>query len=157
VIDSETVIVLEALSVFHVALGDALGAHLVSEYKLGTRQPRPMISVVTVGEIMRIVHWKKYKAHEIATVKQLLHGFQFVGVLPEIVEEFAVLAAALDLNAETKASSKVWVAATCAAVGKGTRKAALLACDSDFRVFEQQGLQVEYVDPAPFGNRGFAS
>jgi len=157
VIDAECGIVLEAISVFHIARGDALGSYLVSEYKLASRKPRPMISVTTIAEILRVVHRKKYKAYEIETVKRLLgKAYHFVPVLDEIVEEFALLGAATDLNGEPRYSSKVWVAATCSAIAKGTRKAALLTCDSDYLAFKKQGLQVEYVDPSPY-RKGFAS
>jgi predicted nucleic acid-binding protein len=149
-IPRNSLIILDSLALFSLCTGHSLGAHLNSQYSLNTWQPRPLVSITTVGEILRIANYSGYSEQDIAAVETLVNNFQIVNVLPDIAYQFGFLGGALDARGQRTASSKLWVGATARALGEGTLNTVILCCDSDYKAFQADGVNIEFVDPVPF-------
>jgi len=69
VIGPEELVLLDTNVLLHLFRGSALGQKIEADYGLAKRPERPLISVVTVGEIQAIARRKGYSAEKRATLR----------------------------------------------------------------------------------------
>ncbi len=152
-IDSSRLILLDTNVLVHLARGRAAGEWLDQQYGLRARAERPLVSVVSVGEILRIANrgsnpWGARKRDQLAAS---LTGLVTFGLTPHVLERYGQLGAYLDGRGRPIPQNDVWIAAAAAAAG-----AVLLTTDTDFDELHAAGLvEREFVHPRdlPTGER----
>lgn len=149
-INVDSLIFLDEFTTLSICTGNGYGTHLLSTYRLAEHQPKPLVSLLTVGEVLRYAHANSYPRNEIEEVQRLLNQFQMVNIRAEFVERFARMGGILDRDSATMASKKLWLGAICAAIGEGSSGSVLLTAIPDYNSLSSYGLNVEYVDPKPY-------
>jgi tRNA(fMet)-specific endonuclease VapC len=144
VIAASTPILLDTNILIHLARGGIAAQRLEAQYALGARRAVPLISIVTVGELMAFALKAGWGAAKQARVKELAEHLVVVDINRE-----PVLRAYADFDAELTRSgtrmgqqNDLWIAATAAATG-----AVVLTTDTDFDVLHPTHVQREWVDP----------
>ncbi|GJG87442.1 hypothetical protein tb265_26230 [Gemmatimonadetes bacterium T265] len=142
-------VVLDVGATVHLARGDGYGAELDRRFALLARRVAPLISAVSVGEVLRVARRQRQitRAEQVTdeAVQQLLSNLNVVPAEGAVALEFARLSAALDdAGNRLHNSAKVWVAATAAAT-----RGVVVTDDVDFRAFGEE-VRCEIVDAMPF-------
>lgn len=124
--------------------GDA-GKRLDGRYLLSSRREVPLLSVISVGELLAFARNASWGGGKEARLRELLGNLVIVDVNRE-----PVLAAYAELSAHLKRAgtpmgqqNDLWIAATARATG-----ATLLTTDKDFDVLHPSLIEREYVDLA---------
>jgi len=150
--DPSRTFLLDTSVVIALLRGNEFGRHLESTYAL-SRQGFVLISPVTLGEAHSLaVRWQ-WTAERVAQLEKQLASFVILDLRqPTIVRAYVDIREKLRLRAggsqENRGENDLWIAACAVAAG-----VPVLTADKDFLVFEHPGLQVEFVDPAPFKAR----
>lgn len=152
-IDPSRLILLDTNVLVHLARGRAAGEWLDRRYGLRARAERPLVCVVSVGEVLRIANrgptpWGPRKRDRLA---EFLAGLVTLGLTPQLLERYGQLGAYLDGRGRPIPQNDVWIAAAAATAG-----AVLLTTDTDFDVLHAEGLlEREFVHPRdlPTGER----
>jgi len=144
VIDDRTPLVLDTSIVLLLCRGQAAAEHLDVRYALARRTPRPVISVVTVGEMLafsRSLRWGQRKHDALRALLDRLLVTQ-IGI-SSILDAYADLATALQAAGRVMGQQNdLWIAATARALG-----ATVLSTDKDFTPLDAFGVASEWVDP----------
>ena len=115
-----------------------------SKYKLKTRSSRPLICVVTVGEMWSLTRQFGWGQDKCEQLKQLLQELVVVDINSEdILSRYAEIDYNL-LNAKpakTIGKNDMWIAATASAAN-----AFLITTDKDFRHIDNQLLKLIWID-----------
>ncbi len=140
-------IVLDTEVCGHLCRGDAYGAALEERFELKARRVAPMISAVTVGEVLRrarrLAPLTRWDVVQMDTLNAMLRNLNVVPLAGPVALEFARLSARLDDSGQATDSARVWVAATASAMN-----ATVLSHHSDFTVFKDE-VRCEIVDRIP--------
>jgi predicted nucleic acid-binding protein len=122
----------------HLIRQDATGQQIRDAYAPLLADPRPVLSVVTDGEIRSLAyqwHWGEAKKEQ---MRFLLGYFDRVGVdAPQILEAYAVIDAHSEAIGHTMGKNDVWIAAAAHVTG-----ARLLTTDTDFDHLHAAGFLV---------------
>jgi tRNA(fMet)-specific endonuclease VapC len=144
VISASTPLLLDTNILIHLARGGIAAQRLESQYALSRRGATPLISVVTVGELMAFARYRNWGAGKLAVLNDLISNL----IIVEINRD-AVLRAYANFDAQlTHAGTRMgqqndlWIAATAAATG-----AVVLTTDRDFDVLHPSRIQREWIDP----------
>ena len=141
-------IVLDAGAAVHLARGDAFGVALDEEFSLRRRRIAPIISSVTLGEILRIARRQRHvTANDDVSddqVTALLANLNVVSPNGLVAAEYARLSAALDDRGDRTDSVVVWVAATASAA-----RGSVITHRRAFEVFKDE-VTCHIVDRSPF-------
>ncbi len=123
--------------------GGALGTRIKQQCRLDQRTERPLISIVTVGEILSLAGQWNWGPEKVRATETLLHEIVIIGLndfaIPRI---YAALDDELRQNGKVLCQNDIWIAATAKAAG-----AHLLTSDKDFLPLSPEQIQVEWVDP----------
>ncbi len=152
-IDQSRLILLDTNVLVHLARGRAAGEWLDRQYGLRTRAERPLVSVVSVGEVLRIANrgpnpWGPRKRDQLAA---FLSSLVALGLTPPVLDRYGRFGAYLDASGRPIPQNDVWIAAAAATAG-----AVLLTTDTDFDSLHAEGLvEREFVHPRdlPTGER----
>ncbi len=135
--------VLDTNVLVHLARGRAAGRFVDEALGLSKRPERPLISVVTIGEIFSLAeqwNWGSGKKDQLtALLKNVVH----VPVHPMVVRRFAELDSFLIRSGRRIQQNDVWIAATASVLG-----GVLVTTDKDFNALAEAALiELCFVDP----------
>lgn len=127
----------------HLIRQDALGQNLNNAFHLLVTEPRPIIAVVTEGEIRSLAYqwnWGKFKKDQ---VNFLCGYFGRYGIdSPEVIEAYAVIDSYSESAGRPMGKNDIWIAAVAYVTG-----AKLLTTDHDFEHLHPQLISYEWIDP----------
>ena len=144
-IDADALVLLDTNVCLHLLRAKAAGAWIDREYRLSARPERPLLSVVSVGELLRIgsrirAAWGAARQRRLA---ELRHELVLVDVgTDDVLRKYAEIGAYLDDHGLTIPQNDVWIAAVAAAKG-----AVLLTTDTDFDRLHSGFLTREFINP----------
>ena len=122
-----------------------IGNSLRSAYRLDDPIMRPLVSIVSHGEIRVLADRNRWGPDKQKTLQDLLDSLATVRIDAQaIVDAYVELALVSQRHAEGAraiSDNDLWIAATTKAAG-----AVLLTADKDFLHFHPQHLAVEFID-----------
>ena len=136
-------LLLDTSIVVHIFRGGAVGQRVDRAYGLRERPERPLISVVTVGEVLGFGRQRDWADKKMAALRRLLTELVVVDI-----NHAAVLECYADLRGRDRkggwnlSQNDTWIAATAVATGS-----LLLTTDRDFERVDQTILRSVYIDP----------
>jgi tRNA(fMet)-specific endonuclease VapC len=126
----------------HLVRENRLGRSIESRFRLQTRAERPLISVVTFGEILAFVKRSNWGPSKMALLENLLQDLVVVDISDEVLELYAQVDVLLRRAGRPVQQNDMWIAATTAASG-----AHLLTTDKDFDPLYPAFLDRTWIDP----------
>lgn len=122
-----------------------LGHHIEKMYQLRTSPYKPLISIVSVGEVLSLANQFPWGEDKLATMQNLLKEFVHVDISDErVLQAYAKLdyfCLKECKPAEPIGKNDLWIAATAMVTG-----AVLLSTDKHFLKFHPKHMRVCYVD-----------
>jgi predicted nucleic acid-binding protein len=138
-----TLYLLDTNILVHPVRRDAVGERIRRLYSPLLTEPRPLISVVTEGELRSLgfqLGWGKEKTEQ---SHYLLTYFQRTTIeTEEVLQAYALIDTFSERLGRSMGKNDLWIAATAHVTG-----ATLLTTDRDFDHLEGQFLKREWVDP----------
>lgn len=142
-IPQNELILLDTNILIQLVRGKELGKRIDANYQLRARLERPLISVITVGEVMafaRKLNWAEKKVNEL---QKLLGELVIVDINhSSVLSKYAEISHYLESNGQPIGQNDMWIAATAMAAN-----AWLLTTDKDFDRLTPIYLKREYVNP----------
>jgi tRNA(fMet)-specific endonuclease VapC len=136
-------LLLDTNVVLHLVRGKATGLALDKAFGLRARPDRPLISVITVGEMFSFAAQLSWGPKKVEALKRLTEELVIVDVRNQsVLEKYAEIDAFLVKKGRRIGDNDVWIAATAAAAG-----AVLLTSDKDFDPLHDVFLTRVYFDP----------
>jgi predicted nucleic acid-binding protein len=127
----------------HLIRGDAVWARVRATYQPLLIDPRPIISVVTAGELRSLALQFNWQAVKIDQLEFYLGYFQRVSIDDaEILRAYAVIDAHCNRLGQPLGKNDAWIAATAVVTG-----ARLLTTDKDFDRLDPLFLSRDWIDP----------
>lgn len=127
----------------HLIRGDAVWARVRATYQPLLVEPRPIISIVTAGELRSLALQLNWQAGKTEQVDFYLGYLQRVSIDdPEIIRAYAVIDAYGHRTGRPLGKNDVWIAATATVTG-----ARLLTTDKDFDQLDPLFLSRDWIDP----------
>jgi tRNA(fMet)-specific endonuclease VapC len=128
----------------HLVRGDQVWARVRATYQpLLIDDPRPIISVVTAGELRSLALRFNWQAEKIDQMEFYLGYLKRVSIDdPEIIRAYAVIDAHGYRTGQPLGKNDAWIAATASITG-----ARLLTTDKDFDRLDPLFLTREWIDP----------
>lgn len=135
------ILMLDTSIVVDVARNNRSGQTILETYSLKNRADRPLISVVTTGEILGIAKVQAWSSDKTRVLQELLSEFVNLELTPEVIEAYSDLVALCRHQKHTMGQQNdMWIAATAKVTG-----AVLLTGDSGFNWLNPQFIRVEYI------------
>lgn len=126
--DASTQYLLDTNILVHLVRGDALGQQIQAAYGLMMAIPRPLISVVSDGELRSLAYQFRWGERHVDQALFLLDYFKRVAVdTVEVLHTYAVIDAQSRRMGVKMGKNDVWIAAAAHVTG-----ATLLTTDRDF-------------------------
>lgn len=144
-IPRDRLVLLDTNVLLHLVRNKAAGKWIERTYELRARPERPLISIVSVGEMLRLGlragrNWGAAR-HEL--LQRLMQELVVVDVEePGILPLYGRIGAYLDDTGQPIPQNDVWIAATAAA-----KDAVVLTTDSDFDRLHPEYVRREFIDP----------
>jgi predicted nucleic acid-binding protein len=127
----------------HAVRRDGVWSRLQTVYQLLLIDPRPLISVVTTGEVRSLAYQWGWATTKREQMEFLLGYFKVVTIFdPAIIETYAVIDSSLQLRGQSLGKNDLWIAATASVTG-----ATLLTTDRDFDSLQPDFVAREWIDP----------
>lgn len=137
-------LLLDTSVVLHVARGRATGDALDRAFGLRSRLDRPLISIITVGELLAFAKQRGWGSAKLERLEVLVRELIVVDVRSRsIVDRYAEIDTFMVKHGHLVGDNDAWIAATAAAAG-----AVLLTTDKDFDPMHGRFLTRVYFDPA---------
>lgn len=120
------------------------GQRLDERFQLSARKSVPLISVITVGELLALALRNGWGAPKVTALRALLENLVIIDVNREaILQAYATIDAHLASIGRSIGQNDRWIAATAAAY-----RAVLITTDRDFDALDPDHIQREWVVPA---------
>jgi tRNA(fMet)-specific endonuclease VapC len=143
-ISGSDILVLDTSIVVDVARNNRSGQAILQTYSLKTRADRPLISVVTTGEMLGIAKSQSWTSDKTKLLHELLSEFVKLDLTADVVEAYSDLVAHCRRQNHTMGQQNdMWIAATARVTG-----AVLLTGDLGFSWLDPQFIRVEYIPRA---------
>jgi tRNA(fMet)-specific endonuclease VapC len=143
VIDPSRLIVLDSNIVILLARGGDVGQSIEAKYRLSVRSERPLISVVTVGEVLTIAKKHCWPSDKLGRLDEHLRNVVVLDLnVKGILEKYADIHVFLEGQGRKLGDNDEWIAATAS-----TASAVLLTTDKDFDVLHPRFVEREWIDP----------
>ena len=134
----------------HYVRASAAWTRIRDTYRLLTIEPKPLISIVTAGELRSFAVQHTWGRAKLDQMEYVLGYFDEVFLNSrELVDTYATLDAGMKSRGHTLGKNDLWIAAT--AVVTGTR---LVTTDRDFDPLHPAFLSRDWVDPLTPGAGG---
>lgn len=125
---STPIYILDTNVLLHLFRNDEIGKNLENRFHFTQLAERPLLSSITVGEILGISYTNKWSLQKIETLMDYLTEFVIVNAgEPEVCRAYAEIYADLRNHGQFPGENDAWIAATAKAAG-----AILITCDKDF-------------------------
>lgn len=127
----------------HFVRADAVWASVRQRYSLFAIEPKPLISVVTAGELRSFAYQRQWGPARVEQMEFCLGYFDevFIDARP-LVDAYAVIDAHLQNRGVSLGKNDLWIAATAVVTG-----ARLLTTDRDFDPLDPAFLSRDWIDP----------
>ncbi|MGK3988436.1 type II toxin-antitoxin system VapC family toxin [Sorangium sp. So ce136] len=129
--------VLDTNVVLHLVRGNEFGRRLDAAYRLQARPFRPILSIVSIGELLAFAKRRAWGTDRIDRLNQVIKQLVVLDINRAIAEHYAAIHTFLVGSGRTVADNDIWIAATAAATS-----ALLITTDKDFEVLAGTFLQV---------------
>lgn len=140
-ISESDILVLDTSVVVDVARNNRSGQAILETYSLKSRTDRPLISVITTGEMLGIAKSQSWTSDKTKVLHELMSEFVKLELTPEVVEAYSDLVALCRQKNHTMGQQNdMWIAATAKVTG-----GVLLTGDSGFNWLNPQYIRVEYI------------
>lgn len=144
---SRSLFLLDTNIVLTLVRGNALATHIDAKFALRASKIRPMIAVVTRGEVRVLAARNAWGEKKLAALENALDNLVTVDINHSDVLDAYVEIDLFSQNyadgARNMGKNDLWIAACGKAAG-----ATLVTTDKDFEHLHPDLLSVEYVDPA---------
>lgn len=121
-------LLLDTSVILHLLRGKATGLAIDAAYSLRQRPERPLVCVVSVGEILSFAAQRGWGTAKVDQLKKLVEELVVVDVRSQtVLQHYAAIDSYLVKNGRKVGDNDTWIAATSAATG-----AILLTTDKDF-------------------------
>ena len=139
-------ILLDTCALVWILRGSPIGHSIVKEHQLDDRPDKPMVSVVSVGELLALVKDWKWGEKRVSAMQALLREYH---VLPiehgAIKDRYGELMSFSKKKGLSQGQNDHWIAATASVAG-----ARLVTTDKDFDALHANSLlDLRYHDPEP--------
>jgi tRNA(fMet)-specific endonuclease VapC len=141
---AQPLFVLDTSVLIHAVRRGSVWDRTQSRYRLFAVEPKPVMSVVSVGELRSIAYqweWGRAKRDQLDFV--LGYFRQTTIDNPVLIENYALIDSHLQRRGRAMGKNDLWIAATAAALGGH-----LLACDRDFDDLDPAFLARTWIDPS---------
>lgn len=136
-------LLLDTNVILHLLRGKATGIAIDTAYALRTRAERPLVSVVSVGEILSFATQRGWGVSKVNQLKKLVEELVVVDVRSQsVLQRYAAIDSYLVKSGRRISDNDTWIAATAAATG-----AILLTTDKDFDPLEGHLITRIWFDP----------
>ncbi|MEO6196271.1 MAG: PIN domain-containing protein [Thermoanaerobaculia bacterium] len=135
-------LLLDTSILLHLVRENRLGRSIESRFRLQTRAERPLISIVTMGEILAFAQRANWGPSKMAVLENLLQDLVVVDISDEVLEFYAQIDVFLRRAGNPVQQNDMWIAATTVASG-----AHLLTTDKDFDPLYPAYLDRTWIDP----------
>jgi tRNA(fMet)-specific endonuclease VapC len=126
--------------------GKQLGLALIGEHALGSRPERPLLSVISAGELRALAEKWSWGSHKKEALEAQIRQLVVVDInRAPVLSQYAAIANFTERVATPSRSmgqNDMWIAATAAATG-----AVLLTCDSDFDHLAPTWIELVRLEP----------
>jgi tRNA(fMet)-specific endonuclease VapC len=137
-------LLLDTNILIHLLRGSPIGRRIESEFRLSDRVHAPLISIVTVGEILAFAQKKGWGPAKIESMQSLLRQLVVVDIHSEsVLRSYAEVDSFLTAQGHPIEQNDLWIAATAMAAN-----AHLLTTDKDFDPLAPGHVQRTWIDPA---------
>lgn len=130
-------LVLDTNVIIHVTRETPHGRLLLEEEGLRSRVDRPLISVVSVGEVLAFSLRNGWQKKKLDRMNELLSELVEVDISPAITRRWAELDTFAKKHGRAIADNDLWIAAS-AVIADAT----LITTDNDFEPLQEAGLKV---------------
>jgi tRNA(fMet)-specific endonuclease VapC len=127
----------------HFVRGSALWERIRDAYQPLTTEPRPLVSVVSAGELRSLAiqwNWGRQKLEQIEFALTFFHIHTIQD--PDVIRIYALIDAYCEEIGQPLGKNDVWIAATASATG-----ARLLTTDRDFDRLAPRFITRDWIDP----------
>jgi predicted nucleic acid-binding protein len=129
----------------HYVRSDEVWARIQARYSLLLADPRPMICVVTAGELRSLAFQFNWQALRLSQMDFIVNYFDWVNIdRRSVLESYALIDAHSQSIGRKMGKNDLWIAAATRALG-----ATLLTTDRDFDPIHPGLIQREWIDPTP--------
>ena len=137
-------LLLDTSIVLHLVRGRATGEALDRSFGLRTRSDRPLISIISVGELLAFAEQRSWGSAKVDRLKELVQELIVVDVRNRsVMDRYAEIDTYMVRHGHVVGDNDVWIAATASAAGS-----VLLTTDRDFDPMHERFLTRIYFDPA---------
>jgi len=144
---SERLSLLDTSVVLHLVRGSALGQHIDQRFGLRRASQRPLISVVSLGEVRVLAQRNGWGGAKLEALSNALANLVVIDINhPSVIDayvEFDLLSQNHPDGARNMGKNDLWIAACAKAAGS-----TLLTTDNDFSHLIPEYLNGEVIDPA---------
>ncbi len=136
-------VLLDTSVLIHLLRDTSLGKRILKEQALETRAEKPVISVVTVGELLAFAKKRGWGTRKIERLEELVSSIVVADIRPRpILDKYAEIDAFCEANGRALGKNDLWIAATAAATN-----ATLVTADKDFDPLAGEHIKRVYYDP----------
>jgi tRNA(fMet)-specific endonuclease VapC len=135
-------LLLDTSILIHLVRENRVGRSVESRFRLQTRAERPLISIITVGEILAFAKRSGWSTAKIALLEDLLSDLEVMAISDEVVDQYVQVDVFLRQAGNPVQQNDMWIAATAIASG-----AHLLTTDRDFDPLYPAHLDRTWIDP----------
>ena len=144
-IPSASLVLLDTNVLIHLVRDSAVGRRILADYALRDRRQRPLISIITVGEMLALSMKLRWGDNKRAALRGLFGNLVVVhpsqGGVVERYAEIDHFCEHVMKPARKMGQNDMWIAATASVLG-----AHLLTTDSDFHHLDKQFIKLVHID-----------
>jgi predicted nucleic acid-binding protein len=142
VISARDPLLLDTGVVVLLCRGGDMGQRLDARYGISSRREVPLLSVISVGELLAFARNASWGGRKEARLHEVLANLVIVDIQREpVLNAYADLSAHLKVAGRPIGQNDLWIAACARATG-----AVLLTLDTDFDVLHPDWIRREWVD-----------
>lgn len=122
---------------------DALGKYVERRWRFRASPHKPLVCVVSVGEVLGLARYLKWGRARIGAMRGLLNQLVWVDIsAPEILEAYAEIYHASRSMGRPMGQNDLWVAAAASAT-----QAVLVTTDRDFDHLAAEYVKLQWINP----------
>jgi tRNA(fMet)-specific endonuclease VapC len=134
----EALLLLDTSIVIHLLRGKATGECIEQTYGLRDRPERPLVSIVTLGELRGFARYRNWGAPRVALLDELVRNLIVVDIRhASVLDRYAEIHAFCRKRGSSMGDNDKWIAATASAA-----RATLITTDQDFAPLHGEFLSV---------------
>lgn len=136
------ILLLDTSILLHLVRDSRVGRSIESRFRLRTRVERPLISIITLGEMLAFVKRGNWGSWKRSVLDELLQDVVVMGISDRVLETYAEIDTYLVRTGKPIQQNDIWIAATAIASG-----AHLLTTNKDFNPLYPAYLDRTWIDP----------